>query len=1045
MVQPMSCSLNDWENPEIVGRRKEPAHATLMPYPTVVQALRGERLASPYCLLLNGDWRFSWSPNPASAPEGFYREDYDASGWKTIPVPSNWQMHGYDRPIYVNVQYPFPPDNMPRVPQEDNPVGCYRTDFELPAGWAGRRVFVVFDGVDSAFYLWVNGREVGYSQDSRLPAEFDLTPYLRPGRNTLAARVYRWSDGTYLEDQDFWRLSGIYRDVYLYATPQVHVRDFWANPVLDASYRDATLQVRANIKSYLPQGTATCRLAATLYGAAGAPVAGPARLPVVVSAGTEVVVETALAVADPAKWSAEHPNLHTLVLELQDGQGKTLEIESCRVGFRRIEIADGRILVNGMPIYFQGVNRHEHEPDTGHRVTRECMIQDILLMKRFNINAVRTCHYPDAPEWYELCDQYGLYLIDEANIESHGVWDKPTKDPIWRLAFMERGTRMVERNKNHPSVVIWSLGNEAGYGPNHQAIAHWIHQHDPTRPVHYESATSQRIYQGAETAPEIDIVSSMYPPITRLVEMANIPNDPRPVIMCEYAHAMGNSCGNLKEYWEAIRGNPRIRGGFIWDWVDQGIRQVTPEGVEWFAYGGDFGDVPNDNNFCINGLILPDRRVHPALWEYKKVLEPVWVEPVDLLAGKLRVTNRYSFTSLGGLDVSWRVLADDRVLQEGTVPPLDTLPGQSTEVTIPFRKPRAKAGTDHWLNLSFTLNHDEPWAPKGHEVAWAQFALPIQASPVAPLRAEEMPPLELHETAAAIRVRGQGFELVLDKATGAISSWRRGDKQLMARGPLLNVWRAPTDNDVAGRRESGSERIWRAAGLDKLAQTVTGIQAEQVSLQIVRVTVQATTSAPRKGNLFAVDYVYTIYGSRDVVLSTHLVPAAGLPHLPRVGLQMRLSAGHETFTWYGRGPHESYVDRKMGAAVGLYSASVDELCEPYITPQENGNRTDVRWLAFTDPEGSGLLVVAMPSLEVSALHYTTADLDAAKHTCELTRRDEITLNLDYAQSGLGGASCGPGTLPQYLLQPSELTFSVRLRPIGPHDGTPMNLSKQQMP
>ncbi|MGC9467879.1 MAG: glycoside hydrolase family 2 TIM barrel-domain containing protein, partial [Anaerolineae bacterium] len=658
---------NDWENPQVVGRNKEPAHATLLPYQDAESALKADREGSVYFKLLNGDWHFAWSPNPASAPAGFYANSYDVAGWDAIPVPSNWQMQGYGTPMYTNVQYPFCPDYMPEVPKDDNPVGSYRTTFTVPDSWEGRQVFIVFDGVDSAFYLWVNGELVGYSQDSRLPAEFDLTPYLRPGENTLAARVYRWSDGSYLEDQDFWRLSGIYRDVYLFATPTVHIRDFWARTALDAAYEDAELQVRVKVHAYDDLTAAGHTVEAQLYDAQHKRVAEhTAEIPDDASqiGVQEWQLEFAVPVANPKKWSAEHPNLYTLLLTLKDEAGEVLEVEGCNVGFRQVEIRDGKILINGVPVYFRGANRHEHDPDTGHTVSVESMIEDILLMKRFNFNAVRTCHYPDDPRWYDLCDQYGLYLIDEANIESHGVWDEPSKDPMWRTAFLDRGSRMVERDKNHPSVVIWSMGNESGHGPNHAALADWIHAHDPTRPVHYESAHDESY---------VDMISTMYPSLDRLVEFATAPGEARPFIMCEYAHAMGNSPGNLKEYWEIIEQYPRVRGGFVWDWVDQGLRRITPSPVspgggedggtvEWFAYGGDYGESPHDGSFCINGVVFPDRTIHPCMWEFKKVYQPVDVEPVDLVAGKVEVVNKHFFSDLSYLDIAWTLSVDGEVV-----------------------------------------------------------------------------------------------------------------------------------------------------------------------------------------------------------------------------------------------------------------------------------------------------------------------------------------------------------------------------------------------
>jgi len=1036
---------NDWENPQVVGRNKEPTHVPLVPYPAAEAALAGDRSRSPYFKLLNGDWEFKWAPNPASAPEGFYGEDF-ADSWETVAVPGNWELQGHGVAIYTNVQYPFPVDDLPRVPHDDNPVGSYRTRFTVPESWDGRQILLVFEGVDSAFYLWVNGEMVGYSQDSRLPAEFDVTTYVRPGENTLAVRVYRWSDGSYLEDQDHWRLSGIHRDVYLVAAPAVHVRDLWVRTELDDNYCDAVLRVLAQIRNYRDQDAVGCVVEAELLDTEANLQICKSAKGISVRAGDEVALELEQPVAGPTKWSAENPYLYTLLVTLKDPAGDVLEVQSCRVGFRQVELRDGQMLVNGFPVVIKGVNRHDHDPDRGKAVTVDSMVEDIRLMKQFNLNAVRTSHYPNDPRWYDLCDEYGLYVFDEANIETHGVWDRLTRDPKWKTAFMERMVRMVERDKNHPSVVVWSLGNESGYGPNHEAIADWVHRRDPTRPVHYESATSWSTYTGPEDAPYVDFVSVMYPSVDKIVEMAQTPGEIRPLVMCEYAHAMGNSVGNLKEYWEAIEAYRRLVGGFIWDWVDQGIRQVTDDGVEWFAYGGDFGDEPNDGAFCINGVVFPDRHVHPALWEVKKFSEPVRVEPIDLLAGKVRITNRYHFLDLGGLDVSWMLSADEQVLQAGTLPPMSTPAGASKTVTFPFDRPALEPGVEYWLTVSITLAQATPWADAGHEVAWAQFKLPfdLPAGPV--LRIGDMPELEVKESEGTVRLRGPEFDLVFDRQDGTISSWQYRGVELVQRGPALNVWRAPTDNDEGPQWNPDLvlANKWRAAGLDRLRHQVEQVTVNQLRPQAVQIEVRSLVCAPDRADGLTCEYTYTILGSGDVLLDVHVLPIGNLPSLPRVGVRMTLPGGYENLIWYGRGPHETYVDRKAGAQVGVYEGAVDDQYVPYIVPQENGNKTDVRWVTLVNEYGVGLLAVGRPLLEVSAHHFTAQDLAQARHTYELERRKEITLNLDYRQSGLGGASCGPGTLPQYLIRPEEIRFSLRLRPFSRGQGSPMRLSKQEI-
>jgi beta-galactosidase/beta-glucuronidase len=1018
----------DWENEQMVERHKEPGHVPLVPFADEPSALAGKQEASPYVKLLNGDWKFHYAPNPASAPQDFYKADFDDAARDTISVPGNWQLQGYDKPIYVNKQYPFPADP-PRVPHEDNPTGSYRRRFAIPEAWDGRRIFILFEGVDSAFDLWVNGKKVGYSQGSRLPAEFDLTSFVHPGENTLAVRVVRWSDGSYLEDQDFWRLSGIYRDVVLRAVPPVHVRDFCVRTELDAAYRGATLKIRVNVRNASEQDATDYVVEANLFDADGNPgCAEPILGKVEVQAGSEVALELERMVCDPEKWSDEHPYLYTLLIVLKDETGRVLQVERAEVGFRTVEVKDGQLCVNGVPLVIKGVNRHEHDPDTGHTVSVESMIGDIRLMKQFNINAVRTSHYPNDPRWYDLCDRYGIYIFDEANIETHGVGDRLTKDPKWETAFVERAVRMVERDKNHPCVIVWSLGNESGYGPNHDVIADWIHANDPTRPVHY---------QPAKNAPIVDILGPMYPSVDRIIEMAQVPEETRPIVMCEYAHSMGNSTGNLKEYWEAVERYKRLQGGFIWDWVDQGIRQVTDEGEEWFAYGGDFGDEPNDGPFCINGLIGPDRTPHPGLWEYKKVLEPVRVVPVDMRAGKVRIVNRYLFSTLNGLELSWGLTADGETLQSGDLPRLVTPAGESALVTVPFREPDLEVGTEYWLSVRLTLAQDTRWAQRGHEVAWAQFKLPWAVPEAPALHVKALPKLEMKESATAVTVRGRDVDLTFDKDTGRMVSFRHEGRQLVCEGPAHTIWRAPTDNDA--------KRIairWREAGLGRLQERVNAMEVTRINPQMVRVRVESFVCAPDRTEGFECIYTYTVFGSGDVVLDCQVVPDRSLPPLPRVGVRMVVPGDYDRFSWYGRGPHESYADRKLGARIGVYGGTVADQYVPYIVPQENGNKTDVRWASLTAADGAGLLIVGMPLLNVSAHYFTAEDLTEARHTHELKRRDAITLNLDYAQSGLGNGSCGPGVLPKYLLESSEYRYRLRLSPLSKGTTSPVALSKQ---
>lgn len=1052
-------AIPEWENPKVFERNKEQAHATLIPYSDVEEAKAYNRNMSSWYRLLNGSWNFLYCGRPEMAPEDFYSEAYDAKNWDSVAVPGNWQMQGYDRPIYTNVTYPIPAEP-PYVPEE-NPTGLYRQEFEIPRNWDGRKIFIVFDGVDSAFTLWINGREVGYSQGSRTPAEFDITRFVKPGRNLLAARVLRWSTGTYLEDQDMWRMSGIYRDVYLYSTPQVHIRDFMIRTELDRDYNHAVLQVRAKTRNYMEAAVENYQVEIKLFDANGQPVwEEPARKTVeCLSPGAEKAVNFIRNVTAPLKWSAEFPNLYILTLSLINPQGEVIEVESTRVGFRQIEIKDGKFLVNGVPVYFKGVNRHEHDEVNGKVVTTESMVMDITLMKQFNINAVRTSHYPDCPEWYDLCDEYGLYLIDEADLETHGIANinkqmdefqnckiEPANDPVWLHAFMERCVRMVERDKNHPSVIFWSLGNESGIGPNHLAMAAWIRGFDPTRPIHYEGS----IYSnGNRVTPLVDMISVMYPSIDYLVQLATDPREDRPIIMCEYAHAMGNSTGNLKEYWETIYKYPRLRGGFIWEWIDHGLKRKTENGEEWWAYGGDYGDKPNDGNFCIDGMIWPDRTPHPGMWECRKIFQPVVAEAVKLEEGLVKVANRYDFADLSGLSIEWELLCNGRVIESGSMAPLKTPAGSSEEIKLPFTKPQAKPGEEYLLNLRFKLAQNTLWAAKGHEVAWEQFDLPFKAVSSGTVKAgpecsRYTGTLKLEKTGETVVVAGEDFRAVFDLAVGRLALWEADGIQLVKEGPQFNVWRALTDNDVIVRAmdslREGKELCdwdgnkqgvrWLKAGLDQLEHHVKSAEAVRVSDHMAYVVVETRVQPADKLPGFDCRYEYRICSSGEITVTLTMVPDQGLPSLPRIGLVMEVPRSLENFTWYGRGPLENYRDRKAGYPVGLYSSTVKEQHVPYIMPQENGNKTDVRWAALTDDSGNGLMVTGMSLFETSAHDYSIGDLFKARHTYDLKRGADTTLTLDYVQSGLGGASCGPDTLLQYQVKAEPVTFVVKLRPLS---------------
>ncbi len=1024
-------NTNDWENPQIVGINKLPAHVNVVPFEDELAAVRGEMSDSPYFLTLNGRFHFHFAPTPHNTPNHFHEETFDAEKWDNITVPSNWTVQGYDKPIYTNIQMPFTPDP-PFVP-EDNPTGLYRRSFSIPDNWADKRIIICFEGVESAFYLWVNGRPVGYSQGSRLPAEFDLTPFVHPGKNNLAVKVIRWSDGSYLEDQDHWWMAGIYRDVFLYATPNRYLQDFFVQTELDADYRDAILKVDVKIGHANQADLDGYSVGLQLYDDSETAVfPQPIIQPIFAHFDKTTQVTFAQNIINPAKWSAEKPNLYTVVLTLTNGFGEVVHIGRSRIGFRQVEVRGRELLVNGRSVLFKGVNRHEHDGQTGKTVSESDMIADIKLMKQFNINAVRNSHYPMHPRWYELCDEYGLYVIDEANIESHALYDRLCHDPLWTHAFVERGMRMVERTKNHPSIILWSLGNESGHGANHDALAGWIRGVDPTRPLHYEGAISRSHGRDwADGHAVTDVVCPMYPQVQEIIDYANDPTESRPLIICEYSHAMGNSNGNLKEYWEAIKTHHGLQGGFIWDWVDQGLQKMDENGVMYWAYGGDFGDTINDANFCINGLISPDRIPHPALYEYKKLLQPIGVEAVDLPSGKIRVRNEQDFSDMAGINGRFQLEINGVSVQKGQLPKLDLPPGQSEIIQLPLEPVTLEAGEECFLTIHFQLSQETIWAEEGHVLGWEQFKMPLSVPEPTPRFLDELPALDVKETSVSFTISNTNFQLTFDKITGQFTSWQYNNVSLLQEGPRLNIWRAPTDNDGIKSEAANKHKDltnWLAAGFDQLTPELVSIKVEQPQPQLVQVTVRMFINSHAYRHAFGHHHTYTIYANGEVRIVNNVMVDPTLPNLPRMGLTMQLPAGFEQVAWFGKGPHENYVDRCAGVTVGLYRGTVDEQYVPYIMPQENGNKTAVRWLTLTRDNGAGIQINGDDLFEFSVHHYTANDFFQAHHTNELVRREQVILNLDHKQSGLGGHSCGPATLPQYRIQPNLFRFEFAIRP-----------------
>lgn len=1029
-----------WTMPEVTSRGRLPMRSPLLPAPDVVRARDGGRDGSPWFRRLDGRWRFTLVERPEAAPAGFAAEHFDDRRWPEVDVPGCWTMQGFDRPIYTNIAMPFP-GVPPHVPDE-NPTGLYRTTFEVPAAWSRRRVVLHVGGADSVLYLWVNGRAVGMSKDSRLEAEFDVTEHVRAGTNLLAAMVVRWSDASYVEDQDQWWHAGIHREVYLYATDRVYVADVHTDALLAPDGVGGTLEARITVGfagNPEPGWTVVTRLETV----GGRPVSKRLEAPVPVDvqpylfSGHRVVLQTTLPKVAP--WSAEQPNLYRLVVKLVDPKGADREVTGCRVGFRRVEVRDRKLLVNGKAVLLRGVNRHDFDRHTGRVVSEESMRADLVLMKQFGFNAVRTSHSPNDPRFYDLCDELGLYVIDEANIESHAFNFSLCHDPRYLAAWMDRGTRMVQRDKNHACVIVWSLGNEAGYGASHDALAAWIRRYDPTRPLHYEGAI---MWAWDRDQHVTDILAPMYPEIAEIVAWAESGRGELPLIMCEYSHAMGNSNGCLAEYWDAIEAHDGLQGGFIWEWWDHGLVQHLPDGSERIAYGGDFGDRPNDLNFCIDGIVWPDRTPKPALYEHRKLALPVRVEARDLRNGRVAITNRQDFTGLSWLHCRFEVLVDGVVRLHGEVPLPDLAPGRTATLTLPLRMPSVTAGEECVLSLFFVTARALAWAPKGFELGYEQ--LPVRVAPTArPARIAGEIALERSEGRAVIGT--EHTVAVFDRGTGTLASLRLDDHELLAAGPRLALWRAPTDNDglkLAQHQELKPLGRWRATGLDALTRICAETRVQQRRTGAVVITARHELRGADERAPITQKETWTFLPSGDVLVDEDVRIPPIFTDLPRVGVGFALPAGHDRLLWYGRGPHESYPDRKRGAALGRWHGTVAEQYVPYVMPQEHGGHADTRWFVLASPAGPGLLVSAAEPFQLNASHCTPEDLTRATHAEELAFRDEVCVHLDAAHRGLGTLSCGPDTLEQYRVGPGRYRFSWWVRPIDARREDPGALARQ---
>jgi beta-galactosidase/beta-glucuronidase len=1023
LALPAAAQLPEWQDETQFGRNKAAPHAPLLPYPDEAGALTFDRSKSPWFQLLNGQWSFAFFSSPGDVPRDFFRPDYEDRLWTEIRVPSNWQREGFGKPHYTNIRHPFAPVDPPRVPAEGNETGCYRTWFEAPQGWEGRRVFLHFAGVQSACYVWLNGKAIGYSEDGMTPAEFDISEALQPGRNLLAVQVLNWSDGSYLEDQDFWRLSGIFRDVYLWSAPPVRLRDYHVWTDFDPSYTNGALHLKLRLRNEGKEKAKNYRFQVSLYDAANQRVfsdmvAGPKLL----KPGQEAEIRYDRDMSRPHKWSAEDPYLYRMTIQVLDGL-KVSEAFAWKVGFRQTELRGGQLLVNGQPIEIKGVNRHEFHPRFARAVPEWVMHEDLRLMKQHNINAVRTSHYPNDPRWYALCDEYGIYVVDEANLESHQLWQEGrslAKVPSWKAAFVARGLAMAERDKNHACIILWSLGNETGIGANMFAMAEALRAADPTRPIHYESREAYDL-----ELPDFDIISNMYASPAEMV-MYTKKDSTRPVILCEYAHSMGNSTGNFWQYWDTIEKYPRIQGGFIWDWADQGFLTETPEGIPYLAYGGDFGDSPNDSNFCFNGIVFADRRPQPALLEVKKVqqfLQARWHRPDRY---EIEVKNDFYFITTDFVNIEWEVSEDGKMIQQGLIRDFGIEPQGKRIADIALTRPRSlRPGARYHLTLRFRLNRSLPWAEEGFEIAWEQFELPWQAPPAA---VPPAPPARLDDIGQDQRlVRGQDFELIFDMKQGDISYFVYKGRELYFRGLQPNLWRAPLDNDKGGGEASFYAR-WLRYGMDQLRWEVEETEAR---LEGGEVLLSTRGRLEGKAGAVAVRLDYRVRGDGEIQVSSEYQALGPHPPFPRIGAYLRIDSAFSTLSWFGRGPQEAYWDRKLGARFGAYRGTVAGQFTPYEFPQENGQKADVYRFSLTDSSGRGLMFWADTPFQFNAQRYSPAMYRQSRHLYQLQPDAMIWLQIDHQQMGVGGDdSWSPRTHPEFLLSGDSYRFQYRMKAVG---------------
>ena len=1052
---------NDWENPNVNQINRLDAHATFYSYETENLAINNIPQKSEYYKTLNGNWKFNWVAKPSEAVKSFEKVDFNAAEWKNIDVPSNWEMRGYGTPIYTNSTYPFFSD-FPFINHHDNPVGHYIKSFTIDDTWTEKDIILHFGGVSSAFYVWINGQFVGYSEDTRLPSEFNVTKHIKKGENKIAVKVFRWSDGSYLEAQDHWRMSGIERAVYLQAVSKVRLSDFTVRTKLDRNYKNGTLQIRpefiANIKNkYIekvgyfgtnPQRTTVDNwtLTSKLLNADGKTVGKENTIKLKKFFGEfypqrdNVPFEMIeIPVDSPNKWTSETPYLYTLLFTLKDDTGKNIQFTSTKVGFRTLKIDErGRFLVNGNPVKMIGVNRHDHNQKNGKVVSRADMEEDVRLLKQFNFNAVRTSHYPNDPYFYELCDQYGLYVMDEANLETHGLRGKLSNEPSWGKAFLERGIRMVERDKNHPSIVFWSLGNESGMGPNHAAMAGWIKEMDPTRYIHYEGAqgdaTDPRyknnyfdLSKGNPTDPKwVDMLSRMYPqPFEYKALIDDTSSDKRPVIMCEYAHAMGNSVGNMKEYWDIIYNNDRALGGYIWDWIDQGIVKKDENGKEFLAYGGDFGDTPNDGSFCLNGIIAADRTPKPEIYECKKVNQPVVINAIDASKGAFEILNRHQVLNVSHYNIVWQLEENGKAILTGSLENITTKPSKTSKVNINLKKAKFSFGNQYYITFKGKLKEPTLYAEKGFVVFEEQFSINNKTKEKA-LKSKNYKSLLVTESDKNINIKNDKSSFTVDKNSGYITTYFTKGKDIFESPLKLNFWRPETENDAAyrGSKKQTNERDWFTAG-DRFV--VKSIKTNTSEKGKVLVTVNGFIKNPKT----AITLVYTFLGNGKLKVAYDADIDVTAPNVPKIGMQFDISNQYKNVTYLGKGPQANYQDRETGALFGLYKADATTMNYSYAVPQEYGNRMHTNWFSLENKSKKGVKITGNQPLNFSILEHSTENIEKAKHTNDLLERKELTVNIDLIQMGVGGDNTWSHRAEphqEYLVKPKKYSYSFSINP-----------------